>query len=218
MISLAVRRRPACASRYQAMNTTIDQPMPMSSRLAPVMLARASEQGDSPVAPGGLAGGAELLDRVAALPGEDEVDGVLGEHGDEGEDGDGQAGRDVELGHLGRPRQQEGGADDGQAEDERPPTAGSGWMSASRRTSRARSGRRPGPGRAAGGRGRTSPVLVGRRRHGPRSYGGGYPSASRHAARKPELLGLRQRFCSIMIGSSLRSSGLERADEEKLTR
>jgi len=29
--------------RYAAMNTTIDQPMPISRRFAPVMLARASE-------------------------------------------------------------------------------------------------------------------------------------------------------------------------------
>ena len=39
--------------RYAAMKTTIDQPMPISSRLAPVMLASASEQASSPAAPGG---------------------------------------------------------------------------------------------------------------------------------------------------------------------
>ena len=36
------------------MNTTIDQPMPISSRLAPVMFASASEHALSPVSPGGL--------------------------------------------------------------------------------------------------------------------------------------------------------------------
>ncbi len=41
--------------RYAAMNTTIDQPIPISSRLAPVMLASASEHALSPVSPGCLA-------------------------------------------------------------------------------------------------------------------------------------------------------------------
>jgi hypothetical protein len=48
-VALALFRRRMA---YQARNTTRDQPMPIRSRLAPVMLARASEQGDSPVAPG----------------------------------------------------------------------------------------------------------------------------------------------------------------------
>ena len=39
--------------RDQAMNTTIDQPMPISRRLAPVMFASASEQGDSVPPPSG---------------------------------------------------------------------------------------------------------------------------------------------------------------------
>jgi len=65
------------------------------------------------------AGRTELLDGIAPLPGEDEVDGVLGEHGDEGEHGDGGAGRHVELGHLGRPGQQERRTHDGQAEQHR---------------------------------------------------------------------------------------------------
>ena len=34
------------------MNTIIDQPMPISSRLAPVMLARTSEQLEAPSSPG----------------------------------------------------------------------------------------------------------------------------------------------------------------------
>ena len=108
-------------SRYQAMKTTIDQPMPISSRLAPVMLASASEHGDS------VAGtrrdgqtGAELLEGVAALAREDEVDRVLGQHRDERQDGDREPGRDVELRDLGRPGEQEGRADDREAEQRAP--------------------------------------------------------------------------------------------------
>ena len=36
------------------MNTTIDQPTPISSRFAPVMLASASEHDDAMVEPGAL--------------------------------------------------------------------------------------------------------------------------------------------------------------------
>src|SRR5262247_1271978 len=39
--------RPRSRYFFQAMKTTIVQPTPMSSRLAPVMLARARAQGDS---------------------------------------------------------------------------------------------------------------------------------------------------------------------------
>ncbi len=66
-----------------------------------------------------LADSAELLECLPALEGEDQVDGVLRQHGDEGEDGDGQAGGDIELGHLGRPRQEERRPHDGQPEDQR---------------------------------------------------------------------------------------------------
>ena len=53
----SVSRTPVRRARYQATNTTIDQPMPMSRRLAPVMLASASEHGVSPGAPGGRQAG-----------------------------------------------------------------------------------------------------------------------------------------------------------------
>ena len=56
-------------------------------------------------------------DAVSRFPGEDDVDRVLGEDGDEGQHGDRQPRGDVELRHLGRPRQHEGGADDGGAEE-----------------------------------------------------------------------------------------------------
>ena len=101
----------------QAMKTTMLQPTPISSRLAPVMLASASEQGDSLPLPIGRAFTPELLERVAALDGEDQVDRVLGQDGDEGQHRDGQAGRDVELGDLGGPGEEEGGADDRQSEE-----------------------------------------------------------------------------------------------------
>ena len=79
--------------RYQATNTTIDQPMPISSRLAPVMLASASPHGDSFHAPGRRkAGRPGRLERVPALPREDEVDRVLGQHRDQRQHGDGEAG------------------------------------------------------------------------------------------------------------------------------
>ena len=61
----------------------------------------------------------ELLERVPALPREHHVDGVLGQDRDEREDGDRQPRRDVELRHLGRPRQDEGRADDREAEQQR---------------------------------------------------------------------------------------------------
>ena len=60
-----------------------------------------------------------MLVGMAGLEGEDEVDGVLGQDRDEGEDGDRQPGRYVELRDLGRPREQEGGADDRQAVEQR---------------------------------------------------------------------------------------------------
>ncbi len=58
-------------------------------------------------------------DRGARLTGEDDVDRVLGEHGDEGEHGDGETGGDVELRGLRRPRKKEGGADDCGTEQQR---------------------------------------------------------------------------------------------------
>ena len=59
------------------------QPTPSSSRFAPVMLARARSD---------LPGNA-----LAGLPGEEQVDGVLGQHGDEGDDRDGEGSGDVVL-------------------------------------------------------------------------------------------------------------------------
>ena len=47
-----IGRRPTRA-RYHAMSTTIDHPIPISSRFAPVMLANAREHAVSPGAPGG---------------------------------------------------------------------------------------------------------------------------------------------------------------------
>ena len=87
---------------------------PMSSRLAPVMFASASEQGDSVRAGGGTPG--RTLVRSPALRGEHEVDGVLGQHRDQREQREREPGRDVELRHLGRPRQQERRAHDREAE------------------------------------------------------------------------------------------------------
>ena len=52
----------------------------------------------------------------ARLSRKDDVDGVLGQHRDEREHGDGQAGGDVELRGLSRPGEQKGGTDDGGTE------------------------------------------------------------------------------------------------------
>ena len=57
--------------------------------------------------------------RLAALPGEHEVDRVFGQDRDEREQREGQSGRDVELRHLGRPGQDECGADDRETEQHR---------------------------------------------------------------------------------------------------
>ena len=65
------------------MKTTSGHPMPMSRRLAPVMLASAS--------------GAYVSGSLAGLGREREVDGVLREHGDEREHREREATGDVEL-------------------------------------------------------------------------------------------------------------------------
>jgi hypothetical protein len=59
------------------------------------------------------------LDRIAALQREHHVDRVLGQHRDEREHRDREAGRDVELRDLRRPRQEERGADDREPEQQR---------------------------------------------------------------------------------------------------
>ena len=62
------------------------------------------------------AGRTRRLERVPALPREDEVDRVLGEDGDERQHRDRQSGGDVELCDLRGPRQDERGSHDGQTE------------------------------------------------------------------------------------------------------
>ncbi len=91
--------------------------MPISSRFAPVMFASASEHGDAvPLA------ARDTPRRTphgrAALPREHEVDRVLGQHRDQREDREREAGRDVEPRDLGRPRQQERRADDREPEQQ----------------------------------------------------------------------------------------------------
>ena len=103
--------------RYHAMNTTMDQPMPISSRLAPVMFASASDARRLlSAARRRQARRTRRLERVPALPGEHEVDRVLGEDGDERQHGDRESGGDVELRDLRRPRQHERRAHDRQPE------------------------------------------------------------------------------------------------------
>jgi hypothetical protein len=128
------------------------------------MLARARAQSDSRLAAacgglgGRLAGGAELLVRLSSVEGEDEVDGVLRQDGDEGEDGNGQPGGDVELSHFGRPRQEERRPHDRQAEDERQQRVGQVGVEPGEDRSRKGHGRRRGhvgvlTSAAVGGRG-----------------------------------------------------------------
>ena len=91
--------------RHAARSTTIDHPMPMSSRLPPVMFAERERR--------------ELLGVLAGLVGEREVDRVLGEHRDQGQHGEGEALRHVELERLRGPGQEERRAEDGEAEHDR---------------------------------------------------------------------------------------------------
>ena len=107
------------------MSTTAVHPTPISSRLLPVMLARAS--------------GAYFSGFCARLGREREVDDVLGQHGDQGQHRQGEALRDVELERLGGPGQEEGGRHDRQAEQ---------GDAAGLRSGGCRSGPRRGPGRA----------------------------------------------------------------------
>ena len=112
---------PASSVWRQAMNTTIVQPRPMSSRLAPVMLASARAQSDSRPAAASAGAGRRAPNSLYASPplrAKTRSTAYSGQDRDERQDGDGQAGGDVELGHLGGPGQEEGRADDGQAEDQ----------------------------------------------------------------------------------------------------
>lgn len=54
---------------------------------------------------------------LAGLPGEGHVDGVLGKHRDQGDEGDGERLGDFDFGGLGGPGEEEGGGDDGEAVD-----------------------------------------------------------------------------------------------------
>ena len=56
---------------------------------------------------------------MTALPCENRIHGVFREDGDEGEHGYGQPCSDVELSRLGRPREEEGGPNDRDSEQER---------------------------------------------------------------------------------------------------
>ena len=82
------------------MRATIDQPTPISSRLAPVMLASASEHGEATSLPGAAHRLPNSATAWPGLVGEHEVDRVLREHGDEREERDRQPGGDVELRRL----------------------------------------------------------------------------------------------------------------------
>ena len=71
-------------------------------------------------------GAGHVRDRVrgerrigAGLVGEDDVDGVLGQDGQQGDHGQGEGARDVVFGGFGGPRNGEGSADDGDAEQQR---------------------------------------------------------------------------------------------------
>ena len=68
----------------------------------------------------GHVGQRELIlagDALAGLPREQQIDGVFGKHGDEGNEGHCERGRDVVLRGLRAGRDQEGGGEDAEAED-----------------------------------------------------------------------------------------------------
>ena len=70
---------------------------------------RPAQPDEQPVAAGHVGRG--VLRERGVVPGgvgEVEVDRVLGQHCDQGEDRDGETTRDVELGHLGRPGEEHG--------------------------------------------------------------------------------------------------------------
>ena len=56
-------------------------------------------------------------DALAGLPGEQQIDRIFGQHGDEGNEGHCERCRDVVLRRLGAGRDQEGGGEDAEAED-----------------------------------------------------------------------------------------------------
>ena len=91
--------------RHAARSTTIDHPMPMSSRFDAGHVGE-RERG-------------VLLGVLARLRREREVDRVLGQHGDQREHGEREALGDVELQHLRRPGQEERRPEDGEPEHDR---------------------------------------------------------------------------------------------------
>jgi hypothetical protein len=82
---------------------------------------RPGDADEQPVRPGHIGDGVAGVGRVlGGEPGEAGIDHVLGQDGDQRQQGECEALREVELDRLGRPRQQEGGPHDGDPVDERP--------------------------------------------------------------------------------------------------
>ena len=102
---------PSRFTRHAATSTTADQPS------ADEQLVRAGHVGEREAV-------RRLARRRARLPREHEVDRVLGQHRDQGEQGEGEAGRDVELHDFRRPGQHERGADDRERRTARRPASG----------------------------------------------------------------------------------------------
>ena len=78
---------------------------------------RPSDTDEESVGAGHVGQGPVGLGVSARLDGEHQVDGVLGQHRDEGQDGDGDTLTQVDLGRFPGPRQQQRGADHSDAED-----------------------------------------------------------------------------------------------------
>ena len=160
---------------------------------------------EQPVAAGHVGEGERrvLLGVAARLGREREVDDVLGEHGDQGQDGECEALRDVELEGLGAPGQDERGADDRQAVA-RPPRASG--RDARRRAGRPpRAGSRPPPPPSVPPGGRDGPpTRVRRARRAAGAAGrGGHRAILRGAFPEGPRFG-----SSGFGGSGLRSAGI----------
>ena len=130
-----------------------------------------------------------LLGVLAGLVGEREVDGVLGQHRDEGQHGEGEALRHVELERLGRPGEQERRAEDGEAEDDRcHDVAEAGAREPGEHSGEGQRRWRPrGPAPGPGARGGLWACSPGPSASPAPSYGSGFPAPARRAARSSTI-------------------------------
>ena len=207
--------RRECQTANVATATTSGHPTPTSTRFARSCSPAPARRRWCRPRPGGTTlGGVDLT----GLPAEDEVDGVLGQHGEQRQYRERQTGTDVDLGGLGGPRQDERRPDDRDAVDERgewrcefgvrESEVGGGTEIRARQGSRAaRSGAAagsagtcPGPGWSPG---RIPPALAEETDTPVRSRRSG---SSRHVVDQPVLPGLLGGEPAVAVGVGGRPS------------